>query len=85
MITSCLSESSSIRRRLKARVKKTGRVVNIMWGVKKNHDPIMYVVEEDRGVYYKDDLEFLPAEATKEELRGLLKCIVHPDERKTSI
>lgn len=85
MITSYLSESSSIRKRLKARVKKTGRVVQILWGVKKNHDPIMYVVEEDRNVYYKDDLEFLPAEATKEELRGLLKCIVHPDERKTSI
>lgn len=83
MITSCLSESSSIRRRLKARVKKTGRVVQILWGVKKNHDPIMYVVEEDRNVYYKDDLEFLPAEATKEELRELLRCIVHPD--RTSI
>lgn len=85
MITSYLSESSSIRKRLKARVKKTGRVVNIMWGVKKNCNPVMYVIEEDRSVYYKDDLEFLPAEATKEELRGLLKCIVHPDERKTSI
>ena len=83
MITSNLSQSSSIRRRLKARVKKTGRVVNIMWGVKKNCDPVMYVVEEDRSVYYKDDLEFLPAEATKEELRGLLKCIMHPD--RTSI
>ena len=83
MITSNLSQSSSVRQRLRARVKKTGRVVNIMWGVKKNHDPIMYVVEEDRGVYYKDDLEFLPAEATKEELCELLKCITHPD--RTSI
>ena len=83
MITSNLSQSSSIYKRVMARVKKTGRVVNIMWGVKKNHEPIMYVVEEDRGVYYKDDLEFLPADVTKEELRGLLKCIVHPD--RTSI
>lgn len=79
MITSNLSQYSSIHKRVMARVKKTGRVVQILWGVKKNCDPVMYVVEKDRSVYYKDDLEFLPAEATKEELRGLLKCIVHPD------
>jgi predicted methyltransferase len=61
----------------KARIKADGRIVNILWGVKKNCDPVMYVAEDTCEVFYADDLEFIKPSVSKEELRSIIKCLIN--------
>lgn len=61
----------------KARIKADGCIVNILWGVKKNCDMVMYVAEDTHEVFYADDLEFIKPSVSKEELRNLIKCLIN--------
>ena len=59
----------------KARIKASERIVNILWGVKKNCEPVMYVADT-REVFYADDLKFIEPSVSKEEIRSLIKCLI---------